>query len=215
MIHDYDRAHWFGASDAKYIMASSNLSKSWTDWWHTKCGISPNSFTGNIYTKAGNTFEHSILKNYVPLISFDRQIKIPHLRLRVNLDGNTADEIYEVKTYQINKGFEVNDGYYYQAQIQMLAWSMEASINFVDCEGRPPVKAKNLPLKSHKILAYGLYPDEYYSEYSREQIEQGTIPIDTDRIKVYEIKPSRSAQRKARKNLAKLSKRLRKEELCF
>lgn len=213
MIHDYDRSHWFGASDSKYIMASSQGSKSWNDWWRIKCGVQENTFKGNLYTKAGNTFEHSILITYEPSVLFDRQIVIPHLRLRVNLDGNTEDTIYEVKTYQINKKFEVTDGYYYQAQMQMLAWKLEPTISFVDCEGCPSVYGKNPPLRKHYILAYGLYPDEYYAEYTDEQIENGEIPIDKSRIEVIEIKPSRGVQRRARKNLKKLTKRLRKEEV--
>ena len=212
VLHDYDRSGWFGASDAKYIMAESQLSRSWEEWWKIKCGVNQGSFSGNLFTKAGNTFEHSILKNYVPSVMFDRQILIPHLRLRVNLDGNTEDAIYEVKTYQIDKGFKVTDGYYYQAQIQMLAWKLEPSILFKDCEGCPEVVGKNLPLANHYILAYGLYPDEYYAEYTEEEIEKGLIPIDKDRIKVFPIKPSRGTQRKAKKNLLKLSKRLGKEK---
>lgn len=212
MIHDYDRSHWFGASDAKYIMASSQGSKSWNDWWRIKCGVDENLFKGNLYTKAGNTYEHSILKSHLPLVVMDRQIIIPHLRLRVNLDGNTDDTIYEVKTYQIDKKFEVTDGYYYQAQIQQLAWKLEPSIVFKDCEGCPQLYGKNQPLKKHYILAYGLYPDEYYAEYTDEQIENGEIPIDKSRIEVIEIKPSRGVQRRARKTLKKLAERLRKEE---
>lgn len=213
MIRDYDRSHWFGASDSKFIFAESHLSRSWLEWWDVKCGKEQNKFHGNIFTKAGNTFEHSILKTYNPDIQFDRQIKIPNLRLRVNLDGNTYDEIYEVKTYQIDKSFSVTDGYYYQAQMQMLAWKIERWMNFVEAEGVPETKLKNPQLRRHIILAYGLYPDEYYSDYTTEQIEKGLIPIDKDRIKVFEIKPSRSVIRKARKNLSKLAKRLRKEEI--
>ena len=212
MIHDYDRSHWFGASDSKYIMSPSQ-SSSWNDWWKIKCGVTDNPFKGNLYTKAGNTYEHSILHSFVPHAVMDRQIVIPHLRLRVNLDGNTEDTIYEVKTYQIDKKFDVTDGYYYQAQIQQLAWKLEPSIRFKECEGCPDVYGKNPPLAKHFILAYGLYPDEYYAEYTKDAIEKGLIPIDKNRIEVIEIKPSRGVQRRARKNLTKLAKRLRKEEV--
>ena len=212
MIHDYDRSHWFGASDAKYIMNMSEGSKTWNDWWKVKCGVIDNSFNGNIYTRAGNTFEHSILKAWNPTIQFDRQILVPSLRLRVNLDGNLTDEIFEVKTFQIDKGFTVTDAYYGQAQIQMLSWHLEPLLNFIECEGSPQLKGKNLPLKKHTILAYGLYPDEYYAEYTDEQIENGEIPIERDRIQAFEIKPSRGFQRKAKRRLQKLTKQLRKEE---
>lgn len=213
MIKDYDRSHWFGASDAKYIFSDSQLSNSWRDWWDVKCGRNTTAFGGNVYTRAGNTFEHSILRTYDKRIRFDRQIRIPELRLRVNLDGNTDDEIYEVKTYQIDKAFKVTDAYFHQAQLQMLAWKMEKLINWVDCDGVPKQKSKNLPLKQHYILAYGLYPDEYYATYTDEQIEKGLIPIDRDRIKVYEVGRSRSFERSGKKVLKKLAKRLRKEEV--
>lgn len=212
VLHDYDRSHWFGASDSKYIMDAAQSSKSFNDWWKIKCGIMGNNFYGNIYTKAGNTFEHSILKSWNPVIQLDRQILVPSLRLRVNLDGNLADEIFEVKTYQIDKEFKVTDAYYYQAQIQMLGWKLEPSIQFKECEGCPSVYGKNPILTKHTILAYGLYPDEYYAEYTDEQIEKGEIPIEKDRIKAFVIKPSSGVQRKARKRLHKLSKQLRKEE---
>lgn len=213
MIHDYDRSHWFGASDSKYIMGMSKTSKTFQDWWDVKCGLSSSNFHGSIFTKAGNTFEHSILKAWNPCITFDRQILVPNLRLRVNLDGNTEDEIFEVKTYQMDKGFKVTDAYYYQAQIQMLAWKLEPSIDWVDCEGQPYLIGKNPPLRKHTILAYGLYPDEYYAEYTDEQIECGLIPIDASRILEFEIKPSNGTIRRARKNLKKLSRKLRKEEV--
>lgn len=213
MIHNYDRAHWFGASDSRYIMGMSKTSKTWTDWWDVKCGKADQNFHGNIYTRAGNTFEHSILKAWNPGITFDRQIIVPNLRLRVNIDGNTSDEIFEVKTYQIDKTFKITDAYYYQAQVQMLGWKLEPMIQFKDCEGQPYIVGKNPPLQKHTILAYGLYPDEYYAEYTLEQIEKGEIPIDRSRIIPYEIKPSHGTMRRARKNLKKLSKRLRKEEL--
>jgi hypothetical protein len=212
MIHNYDRRYWFGASDGKYIFAESH-NRSWDDWWDVKCGKKESDFRGNIFTKAGNAFEHSILKTYDPNINFDRQILIPSLRLRVNLDGNTTDEIFEVKTYKNDKRFVVNDAYYYQAQLQMLAWSLETHVDFVDCEGKPKLQCMNPPLKKHVILAYGLYPDEYYGNYDEDQIENGLIPIDVERIQVIEVKPSRSIQRKGRKLLKKYARQLRKDEL--
>ena len=212
MIHDYDRRYWFGASDARYIYGS-HTTNSFRDWWRLKCGLDESNFHGNIYTKAGNVFEHSILKAWNPDIQFDRQIIIPELRFRANLDGNTIDEIVEVKTYQINKTFKVTEDHYNQAQLQMLAWKLEPVIRFKDCQGKPELKPKNLPLRKHTILAYGLYPDEYYAEYSKEQIEKGEIPIEYSRILSFEISPSRSAQRRGRKTLHKLAKQLQKEEV--
>ena len=212
MIHNFDRSHWFGASDGKYIF-QDYPNRSWNDWWKVKCGMADQNFYGNIYTKAGNTFEHSILKAFNPSIRFDRQIIIPELRLRVNLDGNTNDEIFEVKTYQIDKPFKVSEAYFYQAQLQMFAWENEQYLYFIDVQGCPKVKMKNPPLKKHTILAYGLYPDEYYGEYSMEDIEQGNIPIDSKRILTFEVSRSRGTIRQAKKRLRKLSQQLVKEEV--
>lgn len=212
MIHDYSRAHWFGASDSRYIFQEIP-NKSWDDWWQVKCGRAEQRFKGNLYTKAGNTFEHSILSAYDPSIRFDRQIVIPSLRLRVNLDGNTSDHIYEVKTYQIGKDFKVHDGYFYQAQLQILAWEMEVYVDWIDVAGAPGQKKVN-PKCAHTILAYGLYPDEYYGDYTEEQIENGLIPIDLNRIKAIHVGRSRSAQRQGKKILTKLAKRLNEEEVC-
>ena len=152
------------------------------------------------------------MRAYDERIRFDRQIIVPELRLRVNLDGNTDDEIFEVKTYQITKDFKVTDDYFHQAQLQMMAWELEPIIMWVDCEGKPKLKQKNPPLKQHTILAYGLYPDEYYADYSLEEIEQGLIPIDAKRIRAFPVGYSRGTQRRGRKLLRKLAKRLRKEE---
>ena len=212
MIKDYDRRFWFGASEGNYIFGQKS-GAAYRDWWRVKCGVEEPKFHGNIYTRAGNTFEHSILRTWEPGVRFDRQILIPSLRFRANLDGNTEDEILEVKTYQIDKGFKVTEGYYYQAQLQILAWNMEEILPFSDCKGKPVLKKKNPPLKRHIILAYGLYADEYYHEYTQEQIEEGSIEIDPKRILVFETKPSRGTQRAAKKNLRKMAKQLRKEEV--
>lgn len=215
MIHEFDRSGYFGASDSKYIFATSHTSKSWLEWFDVKCGLKENSFKGNIHTKAGNTWEHSILKAYNPNINFDRQIIIEDLRLRVNLDGDSIaegmpktvkaegtpkypiTEIVEVKTYQYGKGFDLSTGYFHQCQLQRYAW-----------------EHSDLPeLDRHILIAYGLYPDEYYSEYSEEDIEKGNLPIDMKRLSIYEIKRARTKQRQIPKILRKLAARLEREEV--
>lgn len=67
----------------------------------------------------------------------DRQIKRRRLRLRVNLDGETREEIHEVKTYGGDQ-FRVSRAYWMQAQIEMFA------------AGKPLV-----------IDAYRLEPEDY------------------------------------------------------
>ena len=52
---------------------------------------------------------------------YDNQIIFEDLRLRVNLDGNTTDCIYECKTYKHENGFKMPQKYLNQVQVQMFA----------------------------------------------------------------------------------------------
>lgn len=94
-----------------------------------KLGISRGHFE-NEYTKAGTNWEHKILDSlHIDGMVKDRQILLPEILLRVNLDGNTAGRIYECKTYKIGsnaaaKQFEQGvcpPGYRNQVQVQMYA----------------------------------------------------------------------------------------------
>ena len=105
-----------------------------------KLGINRDHFE-NEFTKAGTNWEHRILDSLgIPDLSYDKQIIIEELRLRVNLDGNTPVRIHEVKTYQWEKGWKKTPPKYInQVQVQMFA------SNIHDAE----------------IDAYGLVPDDY------------------------------------------------------
>ena len=72
-------------------------------------------------------------------MEMDKQIIIEDLRLRVNLDGNDTDTIYECKTYIFEKGFKVSKKYKKQVQVQMFASG----------------------LRRAKIIAYGLKEEDY------------------------------------------------------
>lgn len=78
----------------------------------------------------------------------DKQILLPELRLRVNLDGNTPSRIYECKTYKVdgisNDIKKLKSGicpkhYWMQAQVQMYASRIYGA----------------------DIVAYGLLPEDY------------------------------------------------------
>ena len=213
IIHDFSRSHWLGASDSKYIFATSQISKSWRDWFDLKCGKADSNFHGNINTRAGNWYEHSIVKAYMPDAMCDRQIKIPELRLRVNLDADRIvakpkyvrvkgmpqypkSVIIEVKTHRADKPSEVTDGYFKQAQLQMFA-----------------LKRMGIKFDEYVMLFYPLYPDEYYAEPSAEDVEEGNLPIDAKRLCPITIKPARSYMRKIPKILRKLAERLEREEI--
>ena len=72
-------------------------------------------------------------------MELDKQIIIEDLRLRVNLDGNDSDTIYECKTYKFDKGFKMPKKYIQQVQVQMFASG----------------------LRRAKIIVYGLTEGDY------------------------------------------------------
>ena len=120
MIADKDRSGWFGASDARFIVGNWNT-KTWLDWWLIKVGVS----TNNIETRAmnaGTHKEHQILEYISPFIETDKQILIPELRLRINLDGNIGKKIEEVKTHSAEKPFKVTKAYRDQVMVQMYGY---------------------------------------------------------------------------------------------
>jgi hypothetical protein len=97
MIKSKDRSGCFGASDTHYIMGNFETD-SFRRWWLEKCGTISNEFK-TIYTVAGTYKEHQIL-DAVTRCRKDRQIRIPLFRLRINYDGDTRDDIFEVKTFK-------------------------------------------------------------------------------------------------------------------
>lgn len=166
MINSKDRSKYFGASDTSYIVGNWNT-KSFEKWWLVKLGFATNDFT-NESIKAGNNYEHKILDSLnIENLQKDTQIIID--RLRVNLDGNTNECIYEVKTYNNRKVFKVSKQYWRQVQVQMYASDI-----------------KNL-----YIVAYGLEEKDYKNffneidenriqkikiEYNEEFIEKEYLP---------------------------------------
>lgn len=127
MITDHDRSGWIGASDVQYVLGNWKT-KTWEKWWMTKLGLNRKHFE-NESTKAGTNWEHKILDSlHIDGLIKDKQILLPEILLRVNLDGNTPGRIYECKTYKIGsasaKQFEQSlcpPGYRNQVQVQMYA----------------------------------------------------------------------------------------------
>lgn len=155
MIASKDRSGFFGASDTDKIVGNYNT-KSWRKWWLEKIGIEKSDFT-NRAMSAGTYFEHRILKTLGFEIELDKQIIIEDLLLRVNLDGNTEDAIYECKTYNYEKGFKVPLKYKRQVWVQMYATGIRKAY----------------------IVAYGLVEDDYknfFNEIDKDRLE--LIPIE-------------------------------------
>lgn len=154
MIRDHDRSGWIGASDTSYVVGNWGT-RSWANWWAEKLGVRENSFS-NLYTKTGSWFEGKILDT-LGVKRRDRQIRVPALRLRVNLDGEDNGTIFEVKTHK-NPGFSVTKAYWRQAQAEMFS-------------------AK----KKLVIAAYQLTEEDYENwlqPIDRERLEFFSVPYD-------------------------------------
>ncbi len=137
MIADHDRSGWFGASDTDKIIGNWKT-ETFKKWWLQKMGVDNSQF-GNVYTAAGTHFEHRILESLEIPMELDKQILIEDLLLRVNLDGNTEDTVYECKTFKLEKGFKLPKKYVNQVMVQMYATGIRRA----------------------KIIAYGLVDADY------------------------------------------------------
>ena len=96
MIKSKDRSYYIGASDTQFIVGNWET-VTFAKWYGTKQGIYSSDFS-NDAMMAGTYYEHSILKA-LNITSLETDKQIINGRLRVNLDGNTINRIYEVKTY--------------------------------------------------------------------------------------------------------------------
>lgn len=134
MIRDRDRSGWVGASDTAAVMGRWDT-ESFRRWWLVKLGLRRENYA-SLAMQTGTALEHRIL-DALGIRRRDRQIKRRGLRLRVNLDGETRDEIHEVKTFG-GAAFRVSRAYWMQAQVEMFA------------AGKPLV-----------IDAYRLEPEDY------------------------------------------------------
>lgn len=155
MISSQDRSGYIGASDTKYVIGNWKT-KTFEKWWLEKIGISKNYFN-NKYTMAGTNYEHKIIESLnIPNIEMDKQII--NGRLRINLDSNTDDCIYEIKTYQYVKGFDIADhkDYINQVVVQMYGSGIHKA----------------------KVVAYGLLENEY---------DNYLVKIDKERLSEYSI----------------------------
>lgn len=118
MIQNQDRSMYIGASDTSYVVGNWTT-KSFENWWLEKLGLKKNNLKTEAM-QAGTNYEHKILEALkIANLEMDKQIVID--RLRVNLDGNTDNCIYEVKTHNVDKEFKVSKQYWRQAQVEMYA----------------------------------------------------------------------------------------------
>lgn len=156
MIQSQDRSGYLGASDTSMVVGNWKT-KTFELWWLEKLGIRKNNLNTEAI-KCGNNYEHKILDALeIPNLEKDKQII--QGKLRVNLDGNTTDCIYEVKTHKADKEFKVSKQYWRQVQVQMYASGIRKAF----------------------IVAYGLGEKEYknfFTDIEKERIQ--LIPIEYD-----------------------------------
>lgn len=161
MIHDHDRAGWFGASDTAIIMGRYDT-KTFAKWWAEKLGLLKNDFS-NHQMRTGTHYEHKIL-DFLDIRTRDRQRKIPGLRIRVNYDGEDEAAIYEVKTYG-GEAFQISSAYRRQCNVEAFV------------SGKPV-----------EIVAYRLLPEDYrnwFNPIDGDRISYHPIPYDKRFIDKY------------------------------
>lgn len=198
MIHEFDRRFWIGGSDIdKYVLAPNKETKTWHKWWAEKCGFGEKTFSGNSAARTGTKLEHSILKTFDENIVWDEQIRYPKLMLRINYDGRLGGHLYEVKCHRHTNDLDLSK---FRGQVITQAWVYE---QMADELGLPPFEGIS-------ILEYPFYPDEEFSVYDEETIENGLILIDKERIKVHEVSYKSSQFRGVKTNLKPLAKKLRR-----
>ena len=160
MIVSQNRSYYVGASDTSYVVGNWET-KTFEKWWLEKLGLNKNELRTEAM-QTGNNYEHKILKALeLKDLEMDKQIIID--RLRVNLDGNTKDCIYEVKTHRAEKEFKVSKQYWRQAQVEMYASNIH-----------------NL-----YIVAYSLEENDYknfFNEIDKDRIQLIKVNYDEDFI---------------------------------
>lgn len=128
MISEHDRSGFFGASDTKTIMGNWKT-RTFMEWWLVKIGRKENPSYNTRAMAAGTAYEHKIL-DAIGIKEMDRQIIIPDLRLRVNLDGENETTVKEIKT--TGKKPSVSKAYWMQAQVEMYATNKKCDIVFYE-----------------------------------------------------------------------------------
>ena len=155
MIASQDRSYYIGGSDVEKVIGNWKT-KTWMNWWLQKIAINNDHFN-NVYTLAGTHFEHRILESLGIPMELDKQFINEELRLRVNLDGNTDDCIYECKTTKDDiETFKLPKKYVNQVQVQMFGSG----------------------LRKAKIVVYQLVQEDYENFFK---------PINPKRLRIFDI----------------------------
>lgn len=186
MIDSKDRSGWFGASDTDRIVGGFDT-KTFIDWWLTKEGVTSNNFE-SAEMNAGTHWEHRILECVNEDMEMDKQILIPELRLRINLDGNTDTTIYECKTHKADKPFKVPLKYKRQVWVQMYGSKLKSA--YIVTYGLTENDYRNYlaPLDKARLELFPVEYDEVFIEqkylprlkYLARCLNDGIFPTEED-----------------------------------
>ncbi len=185
MIKSQDRSGWFGASDTAIIMGNWQT-KTFKKWWMQKLAFVQNNFK-NKQMLAGTYYEHEIAKAIEDQIGqklkLDRQVKKRSFRLRVNLDSETKDTIYEIKTHTAAKEFKLPKNYIMQVRVQMWATKKKGIIAVYPLT-EEHYKNYFLPIEKQNLEFYEIEQDkdfikEYLSKlkYLATCLKRGIFPV--------------------------------------
>lgn len=162
MIASKDRSGWFGASDVDKIVGNWNT-KTWLDWWLVKMGVARNGIE-TLSMNAGTHKEHQILEYVSPFMETDKQILIPEIRLRINLDGNVVKHIYEVKTHSAEKVFKPSKKYIQQVNVQMFGYKTSEADIVSYALTEDDYKNYFLPIDPERLKYHPISYDETFIE---------------------------------------------------
>ncbi len=183
MIADKDRSGYFGASDTSKIMGNWKTA-TFEKWWLEKLGIVKNNFTTDAM-EAGTQYEHKILACIPECTETDKQIIIG--RLRVNLDGNSIDTIFECKTYKAGKEFKVSKTYREQVLVQMYGSGIRKAYIVAYPLTEEEYKNYFLPVDPNKITMHPIEYDEIFISkylirlaYLTHCLEKGVFPDEAE-----------------------------------
>jgi hypothetical protein len=160
MIASQDRSFYIGASDTDNLCCKWDT-MTFAQWWLKKIGISTDNFS-NRYTSAGTHLEHRILESLGIPMTLDKQIIIEDLRLRVNLDGDDDDTLYECKTYKLENGFKMPVKYLRQVQVQMYASGLRKAKIIVYGLAEKDYDNYFLPIDPNRIIIFDVNYDEVW-----------------------------------------------------
>ena len=162
MLKSKDRSKYWGASETSKIVGNWDT-KTFMELYLVKLGVTENNFT-NTYLMAGNVYERKIAESLGLKMKYDRCVKLPKLRLRVNLDAETKDCIYEIKTHKATeREWKVPLAYWQQCQVQMFA------------TGKHKCKLVAYPMEEENY-------DNFFLEVDKKKVEVFEIAYDENWI---------------------------------